>query len=51
MNTEYLDMLKGKKLPKITGVTSNNTGVNKKGCPLTKDGTVLTVRKNNNYSS
>lgn len=51
MNKEYLDTLKGRKLPKITRVMSNDTEVSIKGCPLTKDGTVLSVKNNNDYSA
>lgn len=41
MNKEYLDTLKGRKLPKITRLMSNDTEVSIK----------LSVKNNNDYSA
>lgn len=50
MNQGSPDMLKARKLPKMTRVMSNDTAVNLKGHLPTKGGAVLSVKKNNDYS-
>lgn len=45
MNQGPPDMLKARKLPKMTRVMSNDTAVNLKGQPITKGGVVLSVKK------
>lgn len=45
MNQGPPDMLKARKLPKMTRVMSNDTAVNLKGHLITKGGVVLSVKK------